>query len=363
MWVIRDYEIVGGELREYVGTKTFSVNSPEDVRALAGEVRREARPARWVYDEARGWVALQRRGYRMDVEAAVVAYRDAAFLGRTQFVIPVEVIEPEPSVQDWYARGVRELIGEGVTDFWGSSRARIHNIRTGTARMNGVWIPRGAEFSFNAAVGEIDEAHGYAESLVIVGDATEKGVGGGICQVSTTVFRAAFFAGLPVTERHPHSYQLHYYRPLGFDATVYQPWRDLKFVNDTPGDILVQARVRGHELLVRFFGTSDRAVEWKGPFISDRKPALAPREVLDESLAPGYRKQVDWAAAGLTARVTRKVYYRDGRVYDDVFVSKYRPWGDVYLVGPPLPELEPTVPLPPVIEGPAAQRGSAPAQP
>ncbi|HGY10692.1 MAG TPA: vancomycin resistance protein [Oceanithermus profundus] len=364
VWVIRDYEIVDGELRGYVGTKTYPVNSLEEVRALSDLVRREVKPARWVLDPERGWVALQRRGYRMDVEAAVVAYRDAAFLGRTQFVIPVEVIEPEPSVLEWYARGVRELIGEGVTNFWGSSRARIHNIRTGAARLNGAWIPRGAEFSFNQAVGAIDEDHGYVESLVIVGDATEKGVGGGICQVSTTTFRAAFFAGLPITERHPHSYQLRYYRPLGLDATIYQPWRDLKFTNDTPGDILVQAQVRGYKLYVRFFGTADRSVEWEGPFISDRKPALAPREVVDESLEPGYREQVDWAAAGLTARVTRKVYYQDGRVYEDEFKSVYRPWGDVFLVGPPPPpELEPTVPLPPVIGVPAAQGSTRPAQP
>ncbi len=363
VWVIRDFEIVAGELHEYVGTKVYPVNSIEEVRALAAVVQREARPARWIYDEERGWVALQRRGYRMDVEAAVIAYRDAAFLGRTQFVIPVVITEPEPSVSDWYARGVRGLIGEGVSDFRGSSRSRVHNIRTGAAHLNGSWIPRGGTFSFNAAVGSIDEGRGYVESLVILGDTTEKGVGGGICQVSTTTFRAAFFAGLPVTERHPHSYQLHYYRPLGLDATIYQPARDLKFKNDTPGDILVQTQVQGHRLFVRLFGTPDRSVEWSGPFISKRKPALKPREIVDETLAPGYRKQVDWAAAGLTAVITRKVYYDNGRVYDDIFKSVYRPWGDVFLVGPPRPaELEP---LPPrAARGePAAQHGNPPAQP
>lgn len=361
VWVIRDYEIVDGQLHEYVGTKTFPVNSADEVRALAGVVRREARPARWVYDKQRGWVALQRRGYRMDVEAAVAAYRDAASLGRSQFIIPVTVIDPEPSVTSWYERGVRELIAEGVTGFWGSSRARVHNIRTGAEHLSGAWIPRGAEFSFNRAVGAIDEEHGYVESLVIVGDATERGVGGGICQVSTTTFRAAFFAGLPITERHPHSYQLRYYRPLGLDATIYQPWRDLKFTNDTPGDILVLAQVRGSKLYVRFFGTRDRSVEWEGPFISERKPALEPREVVDPTLPPGARKQVDWAAEGLTARVLRKVYYDDGRVLKSEFVSTYRPWGDVFLVGPP--ELSPDVPLPPVIDTAAVKSEAPPTQP
>ena len=352
VWVIHDYEIAGGELREYTGTKVYPVGSEEDVRALAKVVKRQVKPARWVYDKERGWVALQRRGYRMQVEEAVRLYREALRLGKTQFVIPVEVIEPKPSVVDWANRGVLALIGEGVSNFWGSSRSRVRNIYTGAAKLNGTWITKDATFSFNQAVGPIDEDHGFLESLVIVGDATEKGVGGGICQVSTTTFRAAFFAGLPIVERHPHSYQLHYYRPLGLDATIYQPWRDLKFKNDTPGDILILTQIKGTRLYVRFFGTPDRQVDWSGPALKDRKPALEPREIVDETLEPGARKQVDWAAEGVTATITRHVVYDDGRELNDVFSSTYRPWGDVYLVGPkppPAPEIDPLVPLPPVI--------------
>ena len=354
VWVIHDYEIVNGELREYTGTKVYSVNNEDEVRALAKVVKRQARPARWVFDKERGWVALQRRGYRMQVEEAVRLYQEALRLGKTQFVIPVEIIEPKTSVVEWADRGVLSLIGEGVSNFWGSSRSRVRNIYTGASKIDGIWIPKDATFSFNQAVGPIDEDHGFLESLVIVGDATEKGVGGGICQVSTTTFRAAFFTGLPIVERHPHSYQLHYYRPLGLDATIYQPWRDLKFKNDTPGDILILTQIKGTKLYVRFFGTPDREVDWSGPSLKDRKPALEPREIVDETLEPGTRKQVDWAAEGVTATVTRHVVYDDGRELNDVFTSTYRPWGDVYLVGPkppPAPEIDPLVPLPPVING------------
>ena len=364
VWVIKDFEIAGGKLQGYVGTKVYPVSSEADVRALAGVVRREVKPARWVYEKGRGWVALQRRGYQMNVDEAVQLYRQAVQAGKSQFVIPVKTVEPRPSVVDWARRGVLDLIGEGVSNFWGSSRARVRNIYTGAAKLNGTWIPRGATFSFNKAVGPIDEDHGFLESLVIVGDATEKGVGGGICQVSTTTFRAAFFSGLPIAERHPHSYQLHYYRPLGLDATIYQPWRDLKFVNDTPGDVLILTQIKGTRLYVRFFGTPDREVTWSGPAIKDRKPPLPPREIVDETMDPGTRKKVDWAAAGLTATITRHVKYADGRELNDVFTSVYRPWGDVYLVGPePLkevePELSPEVPLPPVIGESAAQTGTA----
>jgi len=337
VWVIRDYEIAGGELREYVGTKTYPVKSEDEVRALAKIVRRQAKPARWVFDQKRGWVALQRRGYKIKVEEAVQQYREALRLRKTQFIIPVKTTEPKPSVIDWAGRGVVALIGEGVSNFWGSSRSRVRNVYTGAAKINGAWIPKGATFSFNQTVGPIDEEHGFHESLVIVGDATEKGVGGGICQVSTTTFRAAFFSGLPIVERHPHSYQLHYYRPLGLDATIYQPWRDLKFKNDSPGDILILTQIKGTRLYVRFFGTPDRQVEWSGPALKERKPPLEPREIVDETLEPGARKQVDWAASGVTATITRRVRYRDGRELNDVFTSTYRPWGDVYLVGPKPP--------------------------
>ncbi|WP_457637332.1 VanW family protein [Oceanithermus sp.] len=365
VWVINDYEIVSGELHGYTGTKVFRVASESDVRQLAKVVKRQVKPARWVFDKKRGWVALQRRGYEMQVEEAVRLYREALRLGKTQFVIPVKVIEPSPSVVEWANRGVVALIGEGVSNFWGSSRSRVRNIYTGAAKLNGAWIPKGSVFSFNQAIGPIDEEHGFLESLVILGDATEKGVGGGICQVSTTTFRAAFFSGLPILERHPHSYQLHYYRPLGLDATVYQPWRDLKFKNDTPGDILIQTQIRGTRLYVRFFGTPDRQVSWSGPVLKDRKPPLEPREIVDETLEPGTRKQIDWAAEGVTATITRHVEYDDGRELNDVFVSTYRPWGDVYLVGPkppPEPEIDPQVPLPPVIDGSqAAADRAAPA--
>jgi len=361
VWVIRDYEIVGGELHEYVGTKTYQVNSEEEVRALVEVVKRQSKPARWVYDKERGWVALQRRGYRMKVEEAVALYQQAVRENKTQFIVPVVIIEPSPSVVDWANHGVLALIGEGVSNFWGSSRSRVRNIYTGAAKLNGAWIPKDTVFSFNQAVGPIDEEHGFLESLVIVGDATEKGVGGGICQVSTTTFRAAFFSGLPIIERHPHSYQLHYYRPLGLDATIYQPWRDLKFKNDTPGDILILTQIKGSRLYVRFFGTPDRQVEWSGPTLKDRKPALAPREIVDETLEPGSRKQVDWAAQGVTATIIRHVRYNDGRELNDVFTSTYRPWGDVYLVGPkppPAPEIDPLVPLPPVINNGEADEGN-----
>ncbi|GBD40351.1 hypothetical protein HRbin38_00206 [bacterium HR38] len=123
-------------------------------------------------------------------------------------------------------------------------------------------------------------------------------------------------------------------------------------MNDTPGHILVQRSVVGTRLRFHLFGTKDREVRWEGPFISDRKPPLPPREIPDPSLPPGVRKQVDFAAEGARVEVRRTVRYRDGRVLENKVVSVYRPWGAVYLVGPtPPPEAPPA---------PPAQGGGAP---
>ncbi len=342
VFVTHERVLENGQVRVYTGARRFWVREAADLEPLLARLAREARPARFVYDAARGWIAVEKVGYGFDLAEVRAAYREALEAGRTQFVLPVRVVEPEVSVADLARWGVRELLAEGRTSFRGSSAGRVHNIRLGAQKIDGTLIPPGTVFSFNAAVGPITREAGFGDSLVIVGDKTELGVGGGICQVSTTVYRAAFFAGLPIVERRAHSYQLAYYHPVGLDAAVYQPWLDLKFRNDTPGYILVQAHVQGQELVVRFFGTRDRTVDWEGPFVSDRRPPPEPRYVLDSSLPPGAVKQVDWAAEGATVRVKRTVRYADGRVVREVFTSRYRPWGAVYLVGPePKPEPEP----------------------
>ncbi|WP_337845787.1 VanW family protein, partial [Thermus sp.] len=135
-------------------------------------------------------------------------------------------------------------------------------------------------------------------------------------------------------ERHPHSYQVAYYRPTGLDAAVFQPDKDLKVENDTPGALWVQASIQGHTLRFHLFGTKDRTVAWKGPILLERTPPLPPKEILDPTLPPGTRKQVDFAAEGAVVEVRRYVRYRDGRGVEERFLSRYRPWGAVYLVGP-----------------------------
>ena len=334
-FVVYDRLLVGGELREYVGTRIFPVATEDELRALVARLNRRPKDARFVYQKDRGWYGVEKVGYRIEVGKALAAYRRALAYGRSSFYLPEAVVPPRRSLESLYRRGIRQLVGEGVTDFRGSSRNRVWNLRLAARKLDGLVIPRGATFSFLKALGPVDEKTGYRQGYVILGDRTEKGVGGGVCQVSTTVFRAAFFAGLPILERHPHSYQLRYYRPSGLDATVYGPWVDLKFQNDTPGDLLLRTYVRGTRLYVRLFGTKDREVGWRGPIFLERTPPLPPRVIEDPTLPAGTRKQVDWPAPGARVRVVRTVRYADGRQVQRAFTSVYKPWGAIYLIGPP----------------------------
>ncbi|MBW6394841.1 MAG: VanW family protein [Thermus sp.] len=348
--VLEEDVIEKGRLVPYTGVQRYPVASEAELKALLKKLAREPKKPRFILQDGR-WRGVEKKGLAFDEAEVLAAYREALANGRKSFRLPVRYLPPTPSLKDLYALGIREHLATGETDFRGSSRERAHNLLLASSKLDGLLIPPGT-FSFNQALGPITEEEGYKEAFVIVGDRTEQGVGGGVCQVSTTLFRAFFLAGLPIKERHAHSYQVAYYKPTGLDAAVIQPYKDLKVVNDTPGHILVQRSVVGTRLRFHLFGTKDREVRWEGPFISDRKPPLPPREIPAPSLPPGVRKQVDFAAEGARVEVRRTVRYRDGRVLENKVVSVYRPWGAVYLVGPtPPPEAPPA---------PPAQGGGAP---
>ncbi|MCX6765501.1 MAG: VanW family protein [Candidatus Moranbacteria bacterium] len=169
--------------------------------------------------------------------------------------------------------GITTLIGEGRSNFRGSPKNRIHNIKIGSSRFNGILIKPEEEFSFVKTLGPVDSEHGYTPELVIKKDKTEPEFGGGICQISTTAFRAAIYSGLEITARRNHAYPVAYYNPQGIDATVYIPRPDLRFINNTPGYILIQTKIEGTELIFQFYGVSDgRTVEIEGPKVLERNP-------------------------------------------------------------------------------------------
>ena len=254
--------------------------------------------------------------------------------------LPVKVTKAKIANQEVNNLGIVELLGTGVSYFAGSIANRIHNIVLGASLINGTIVAPGEVFSFNALVGPVSAEQGFKQAYVIQKGRTVLDDGGGICQVSTTVFRAALNSGLPIVKRTAHAYRVSYYEQRGFkpgfDATIFSPSVDLQFKNDTSRHILVQAKVdrANARLQVDIYGTSDgRRVEISEPVVSNVTPPPEPKYEEDATLAKGTVKQVDFAAHGATSIFTRKVYRGSELIINDTIRSNFRPWQAVYLVG------------------------------
>jgi vancomycin resistance protein YoaR len=237
--------------------------------------------------------------------------------------------------------GITELVAVGQTQFTGSSAVRVHNVSVAASRFHGIVISPGATFSFNQYLGDVSEETGFEEGLIIFGGRTIKGVGGGVCQVSTTAFQAAFYAGFPVMERTPHGYRVGYYEHgegPGMDATVFYPEVDFKFVNTTPHHLLIETYTNetAQKLTFKFYSTSvGWTVEKSDTQVYDVVPHPPDLYLEDPDLAQGEIEQVDWSADGANALVTRVVRNPDGSTLrEDNFFSHYLPWQAIYHYGP-----------------------------
>lgn len=253
--------------------------------------------------------------------------------------LPVITALPQILTQDVNLLGIKELIGRGTSLFRGSIPGRVHNIALAASKINGLLVKPGEVFSFNEALGDVSVYTGYQQAYVIRNGRTVLGDGGGVCQVSTTFFRAALNAGLPVIERHAHSYRVGYYEQdskPGIDATVYAPSVDLQIKNDTPAFILIQAKadIQNKGLVVELYGNADgRIAEVSTPRVWDVRSAPPPLYQDDPTLPAGTLKQIDFAAGGAKAAFDYKVT-RNGQVLQNrTFTSTYRPWQAVYLRG------------------------------
>lgn len=193
--------------------------------------------------------------------------------GNTEIELTVSATQPRQSLEGLGGLGLKELIGRGESKFNGSPANRRHNIKVGVEKMKGIVIKPGEEFSFNKYLGPVEAYTGFKPELVIKAEGTVPEFGGGLCQVSSTTFRAAMHAGLPITARRNHSYAVQYYAPQGTDATIYPGVQDLKFTNDTGHNILVWPYLKDENYLVfDFYGTFDgRKVELGTPYSYDKK--------------------------------------------------------------------------------------------
>ena len=286
-------------------------------------------------------------GRSIDIDTTLEKIQEAAISGSHTASLDFDYTNPVVT-DDMTGEelGITELVSSHTSYFRGSDAARIRNIQIASANFHGLLVPPGTTFSMADAMGVVSLDNGYAEAMIIIGGRTVKGVGGGVCQVSTTLFRTAFFGGFPIVERNAHAYRVGYYEQTGaghdaslagLDATVFVPIIDLKFSNDTPYWLLMETYVnpsRG-SLTWKFYSTSDgRTVEWQttGPVNVVEAPDPLYKENPD--LKKDEIRQVDWAADGADVTVHR-IVYRNGAVYlEDSIYTHYQPWQAVYEYGP-----------------------------
>lgn len=289
-----------------------------------------------------------RSGKALDREKTLQAIVTELEQRREEGYKPVDVTliakTTKPAMTDPTAKeyGIQELIGSATTDFSGSPKNRIWNIKTGARHLNYHLLAPGAEFSTTGTLGNIDAKTGYKPELVIKGTRTVPEYGGGLCQVSTTLFRSALNAGVPITARSNHAYRVGYYEKdgngryigPGLDATIYSPNPDFRFKNDTPSYILITTYVAGTKITFNLYGTDDgRTAKVDGPHTLSTTGSGKPVYIETDTLAPGVKKQVETAHGGGSAIATYTVTYPDGTVKKNVFKSVYKNWPATYLVG------------------------------
>jgi vancomycin resistance protein YoaR len=339
------------QVQDSAGTKLQLGLNPVMIRKMLAEiadhVNQPAANPRFNFDEATGQLVLlpgaeahSKIGRSLDLEASATAITQALLAG--QHSVALVIKETQPAVSENATAkelGITRLLPNGVQTsyFWGSHAERVHNIQTAAARFDGVLVAPGETFSMGETLGDVSLDNGFTEALIIYGGHTIKGVGGGVCQVSTTLFRTVFQTGFPVVERVPHAYRVSYYEETssgetnskyaGLDATVYFPLVDFKFTNDSAYWILMETSVDlgSQSLTWKFYSTYDgRTVQWDTTGPTNIVPA--PAALFKENPDVSHITQTDYAANGADVDVTRTVMKNGSAYFQDEFKTHYEPW-------------------------------------
>ena len=284
-----------------------------------------------IYRDSAGEIVIEGKGQNgLTVEAPRLLASVAVALNNNISRIDVPVYEEKANVtvsKDLQDMGIKNLIATGHTAFAGSHPGRVHNINTGIMKYNGLLVKSGEIFSFNDHLGPVDAAHGFTPELVIKAEGTVPEYGGGLCQVSSTLFRAAIYGGFPIVERAPHSYAVSYYAQIGgygLDGTIYPGVHDIKFLNDSPGYLIIQSYTEGDQAYFKFYGTDDGRKVWmEGPYVGNyRTPG--PTEIVEtDKLPPGGKKQVEINHTGFDVTWYRYIVKNDKQIKEKIF-SRYQ---------------------------------------
>lgn len=319
---------------------------------ITTQVNRSPQNARFFFDDTtRQLVLIQPAlaGRIVDGPGTEQAVQ-AGLLGGNH-TIPLKLVVAQPQVTNdstAASLGITGLVSERFSYFRGSIADRVQNIVTAAARFHGLLVPPNTVFSMADALGDVSLDNGFAEAPIIYNGRTIMGVGGGVCQVSTTLFQTAFYGGYPIVERHPHAYRVPYYEEnatgydpnlVGLDATVYVPLVDLKFKNDRPSWLLMEVYVdpADNKIDWKFYSGDDgRKVVVQPPVIRNVVPAPTDWNFQENPLfSPGEVALFSHPAAGEDVTVDRTVSRRDGSMLlSDSIQTQYQPWQGVCQYGP-----------------------------
>jgi vancomycin resistance protein YoaR len=314
---------------------------------INNEVKIDALDAKFeIKDNKVSLFQTSQEGQSLNIEKTIAEIEAKFILEKNNNIqIVVEKTEPEIKNNDTNILGVVEMLGQGVSDFKGSPQNRIHNIKTGASKLNGILIKPEEVFSLIKTLGDIDGKNGYKQELVIKGNKTTPEYGGGLCQIGTTLFRSILQSGLPILDRRSHSYNVSYYAPTGTDATIYNPAPDFKFQNDTGKHLLILTRVEGVKVIFEIWGTKDgRSVEFVGKErvenVKDLVPVVfnvikpgAVKYIETDTLEPGKKKKLESSHTGADATFDYIINYPSGEKKEKTFKSHYVPWREVWLIG------------------------------
>lgn len=306
---------------------------------VAGYIEEPARNARYAWQGGKYVRVPEKPGYITDRAAGLELFKKALLDPKAREVVfPSKVAQPKLTVAQLPDPGKLQLIAVGRSTYYHSSPQRRTNVANAAQKIDGTVIPAGEVFSFLNSLGGISEDNGFVGGLIISGGRTVDGLGGGVCQVSTTTFRALYQAGLPIVERNQHSYRVGYYEPqVGFEAAVFDPGVDLRAQNDTGGTVMLKTQnyPRSSTLVVEVWGTvkPQRNVYISPAVILSRRAHPPAKYVVNPRLRAGQVNQVDWAQDGYNLYITRSIKDASGTRVDRTSTF-YKPWQAVFEIGP-----------------------------
>lgn len=299
---------------------------------VARAVNRPHKDARMRVEDGHLLVSQDECGIKLNEDKAVRTMACALQAGDAVIKLPVETDQPEVTSRD--VALINTMLARFTTTFNPGKVGRTHNLTLAAKSLNGCILKPGDEFSVNQTVGPRLVERGFRTAQIFVKGKLEDGIGGGVCQVSSTLYNSVLLADLKVIERHPHSRTVPYVRP-GRDATVAYPARDFRFENSNSSPICVITRVGGARLTVEIYGSATDKKNIQVYTSGARRTGAGRTTIVDSTLRPGQKKTVDKGSSGVSVTVFRKILNTDGSASTEIVSrDRYAAQNSVVAVGP-----------------------------